>query len=80
MARGRSRRTASSDKPGIMSGILANSGVNFVTGGVYKCDKSDDSFYCRLLKIFNVFMIIIFFIAIFIGIVYVIKYFIKSKK
>lgn len=60
--------------------IMANSGVNFVTGGIYKCDKEDNSFYCKLLRIFNTFMIILFFIAIFIAIVFVIKYFVGRRK
>ena len=76
---GRSRSRASGE-PGIGRSILANSGVNFITGGVYKCDKNDDSFYCKLLKIFNIVMIIIIFIAIFIGIIFLIKYFIGSTK
>ncbi len=73
-------RSRTSGEPGIGKSILANSGVNFVTGGIYKCDKNDDSFYCKLLKIFNIVMIIIIFIAIFIGIIFLIKYFIGSRR
>jgi hypothetical protein len=46
-------RNSDSSKPGVMGGLLTNSGVNLVTGGIYKCDKEDTSFYCRLLKFFN---------------------------
>lgn len=56
------------------NGGVGGTGIHLVFGGVVNCKDSDDSFYCKFSKIFN----IIIMLAVILLIIYIIYSMIKD--
>lgn len=44
------------------NGGIANSGIFGFFGSTTHCDSNDKSFYCNTMKIFNLFIVLLFFL------------------